>query len=106
MKKLLFISALLFAGVRLMAQAIPDGGFELWHSAVWMDPQGFTSSNEQSNGYNASYGITPNVTRVAGKFGAGPYGVQVQTVQFGTDTMGGFIINANVNGNGVQGGIP
>lgn len=105
MKKLLFISALLFAGVRLMAQAIPDGGFEFWHTAIWMDPQGYNTSNDQGNGYNASYGLPANVTQVAGKYGS--FGVQIQTIVFNGDTLGGYIIDANVHGNGnPQGGIP
>ncbi len=104
MKKLLFISALLFAGVCLMAQAIPDGGFEFWHTATWMDPQGFSTSNVQSNGYNASYGLPANVSQVAGEHGS--FGAQIKTILFCTDTMGGFLINANVNGNGIKGGIP
>ena len=77
MKKLLFISVLLFTGVRLMAQSIPDGGFEFWNTATWMDPLGFTTSNAQGNGYNASYGLPANVTQVGGKYGS--FGVQVAT---------------------------
>ncbi len=97
---------LYFLPAALWLNLFPTEDLNIGTLPLWMDPQGFTSSNSQGNGLNASFGLTPNVTRVAGKFGAGPYGAQISTIQIGNDTLGGFIINADVNGNGIKGGIP
>ncbi|HXP49654.1 MAG TPA: hypothetical protein VN922_06870, partial [Bacteroidia bacterium] len=64
-KQLLFTAALLAMGSGLMAQSIPDGGFETWTTTKWQDPQFFNSSNDQ----NVPQGAAANVTQTTGYAG-------------------------------------
>jgi hypothetical protein len=98
-KQLLFIAALLSVGGGLMAQSIPDGGFETWTTTSWQDPQYYNTSNDQG----VPQGASANVTQTTGY--AGKYGVMMQTVASGGGSQAGYIINGNANGNGFTGGI-
>ncbi len=108
MKQKLLILALLVNG-GLFAQSIPDGGFETWSVYTWQDPQYYNTSNQAGN-HSSTVGsstIPPaNVTQTTGKYGS--FGVQIQNILFHTDTVPGYIIEANTGGGGggPTGGIP
>lgn len=99
MKKLLLLSiGAAFAGT-IAAQSLPNGGFENWNNASWMDPMYYNSSNDQ----DIPKGGAANVTQVAGVASTFTvqYGVQATTISNVVDgDEGGYFINADVNGNG------
>ncbi len=103
MKKLLSFTAMLFAIGTLAAQSVPDGGFENWNTIYLQAPNKFNTSNMLFNNTISSTYL-PNVTQTAGKYGS--YGVQIASVLNGTDTLPGLIVDANINQNGLSGGIP
>ncbi|MGP8216646.1 MAG: hypothetical protein ACLQQ4_13860 [Bacteroidia bacterium] len=83
-------------------QSIPDGGFEAWNTTTWNDPQYYNTANDQ----NVPYGFAAGVTQTTGYLGVN-YGVMIETVNTPSGPQGGFIIDANVHGNGgPKGGIP
>jgi len=100
MKKLLPLFIGIFLTGALVAQSIPDGGFENWTSATWMDPTYFNTSNDQIFGNAGTAGIA-NVTQVSAG-GWGSFGVQLETSILSV----GYMIDGNANGGGFTGGIP
>lgn len=103
MKKVLLGLAVLCT-VNLFAQSIPNGGFESWNNGMYMDPQYYTSSNDQSNG-NGIMNFMANCTRVSPAF-HGSYALQVSTIKNGMDTMVGYAADGQPNGPNIYGGIP
>ncbi|MGP8216644.1 MAG: T9SS type A sorting domain-containing protein [Bacteroidia bacterium] len=88
--------------VDCVAQSIPNNSFENWASTTWMDPQYYQSSNDPNYGNGPQ---TPNVIRVTQAY-HGNYAVQETCIVSGGDTMAGYIVDGNPNGNKVSGGIP
>lgn len=100
-KHLLFILGILVTG-GLSAQSVPDSNFENWSTLTWNEPQYYHTANED---IASKGGTTFNVTEATGYLGVN-YGVQLQTISLSGAAQAAYMIDANVQGNGVQGGIP
>lgn len=102
MKKLiLFIAPLLFFN-SLIAQTVPNGGFENWVTEFYFDEPNFgLTSNLQS--YYTTY--AGNVQKSTDAF-AGNYAAHLITVGNNIDTIPGLILLGTPNGSILEGGIP
>ncbi len=103
MKRTLLALAV-FTAARLFGQSIPNGGFESWNNGTFMDPQYYTSSNDQFNG-NAISNFMANSVQVSPAY-HGNYAVQLSTIKNGNDTIAAYVVDGNPNGPNVYGGIP
>ncbi len=100
MKKILLnLGLALLATGSVVAQSIPNRGFETWTANTYMDPQYYMTPNDQSGG------LVIGVTRVTPGY-HGSYAVQMSAYTVSGQTGAGFIIDGNPNGASVSGGIP
>jgi hypothetical protein len=109
MKKILLIAVTLFTAGNLIAQSIPNGGFEAWNLDKWYDPTGYQTSNDKNNGGGHSVMPPANTLKTTDAY-HGKYAAKMTCIKSGIDTIAGYLIDGNPNGNPpnftVQGGIP
>ncbi|HTB07615.1 MAG TPA: T9SS type A sorting domain-containing protein [Bacteroidia bacterium] len=109
MKKVLLSLFAVFAVGTIMAQSIPNGGFEAWNITKWQNPTGYTSSNDQSNGGNSSSTLPANVLKTTDAY-HGKYAERMTCITVGPDTIAGYAVQGQPNGGSsgftLQGGIP
>lgn len=98
-KQLLFLSLSVFTTIAVLAQSVPNGGFENWNSSSYNDPQFYQTSNFT----NILRGLPLNVQRVTDPQ-QGTYAIKMTTVTNGPDTSFGYFINGDPNT--FNGGIP
>lgn len=100
MKKQLLTLIGALGSLLVSAQSIPNGNFENWTNTTYEVPQYWMCANEETHG-----GINPppNVFKTTDSYQA-TYAIQMNTVLFGTDTIGGWMANGNPGQN--TGGVP
>ena len=82
----------------LQAQQLPNSGFENWTRKIITEPNGFYTSNSMMPSGTGS------VTQTTAYHGQ--YGVKIQTVKSGNDTIQGMLIIGTPGNQGINGGIP
>lgn len=96
--RILFPGLALLLSVAARAQGISNGGFEVWNTTVLFENLSeWRTSNSQVPGLN-------NTTRVAGA--SGTYGVRMETVALGPDTVFGFALLGNIDNDLPVAGVP
>ncbi|HWY11134.1 MAG TPA: hypothetical protein VN026_07410, partial [Bacteroidia bacterium] len=97
MKKILHTIALIAASKLMLAQSIPNGGFENWNVTSYNDPMYWHCSNDDNKGNPV------NVTRLTDPY-HGTYAVLLSTVMTGTNLNIAYIANGDptkINGQGI-----
>lgn len=103
MKKILFtFSYLLFTQIDLIAQTVPNGGFENWQVEHFFDEPNFGITSNLQCFYNVQMG---NVQKTSDAY-AGNFAAKLMTVEAPNDTIPGIILVGTPVGNSIIGGIP
>jgi hypothetical protein len=98
----LLAALLLLPASVIIAQEIPNGGFETWSSVNYFEePDEYVTSNSLT----FMMGDTTNVTKTTDHF-SGTFAAKLETLAFGTDTVPGLMMIGRLAGETIAGGIP